>query len=161
MKAKEGVVELLNHVLKAELTAVHQYLLHAAMCKNWGYERLHEHFGHLAQEEVGHSAGLIDHILYLEGAPDVTHLDAVRTGAGVPELLTGDLEFEREVGKYTVKAPEFDRQWPSGVIANQVHLPPAACMAACLPTETAVALSKTKAAGVDSVMQLHQLNFWG
>jgi len=96
MKAKEGVVELLNQVLKAELTAVHQYLLHAAMCKDWGYERLHERFGHLAQEEVGHSAGLIDHILYLEGAPDVAHLDAVRTGAGVPDLLTGDLEFERE-----------------------------------------------------------------
>ena len=58
MKAKEGVLELLNQVLKAELTAVHQYLLHAAMCKNWGYERLHDHFSHLAQEEVTHSAGL-------------------------------------------------------------------------------------------------------
>jgi bacterioferritin len=96
MKAKEGVVELLNQVLRAELTAVHQYLLHAAMCKNWGYARLHEHFSHLAQEEVGHSSGLIDHILYLEGAPDVTRLDAVRAGAGVPDLLAGDLEFERE-----------------------------------------------------------------
>ena len=38
MKAKEGVVEFLNQVLKAELTAVHQYLLHAALCKNWGYD---------------------------------------------------------------------------------------------------------------------------
>jgi bacterioferritin len=96
MKAKEGVVDLLNRVLKAELTAVHQYLLHAAMCKNWGYERLHEHFSHLAQEEVGHSAGLIDHILYLEGAPDVAHLDAVASGQSVPDLFTSDLEFEQE-----------------------------------------------------------------
>ena len=39
MKAKEGVLELLNQVLKAELTAVHQYLLHAGLCKNWGYQR--------------------------------------------------------------------------------------------------------------------------
>ena len=62
MKAKEGVVECLNQVLKSELTAVHQYLLHAAMCKNWGYERLHEHFSHLAQAEVSHSSGLIDQI---------------------------------------------------------------------------------------------------
>jgi len=96
MKAKEGVVDLLNQVLKAELTAVHQYLLHAAMCKNWGYERLHEHFSHLAQEEVGHSSGLIDHILYLEGVPDVSHLDSVGSGRSVPDIFTGDLEFERE-----------------------------------------------------------------
>jgi bacterioferritin len=96
MKAKEGVVEFLNQVLKAELTAVHQYLLHAAMCKNWGYERLHDHFSHLAQEEVGHSSGLIDHMLYLEGAPDVEHLDAVKHGRDVAALLTSDRDFERE-----------------------------------------------------------------
>ena len=34
MKAKDGVLEFLNQVLKSELTAVHQYLLHATMCKN-------------------------------------------------------------------------------------------------------------------------------
>lgn len=43
MKAKEGVLELLNQVLRAELMAIHQYLLHAALCKNRGYERLHDH----------------------------------------------------------------------------------------------------------------------
>lgn len=71
MKAKEGVLELLNQVLRAELTAIHQYLLHAALCKNWGYERLHDQYSHLANEEVQHSAGLIDHILYLDGTPEV------------------------------------------------------------------------------------------
>ncbi|MDP1770579.1 MAG: bacterioferritin [Nitrospirota bacterium] len=96
MKAKEGVVEFLNQVLKSELTAVHQYLLHAAMCKNWGYERLHEHFSHLAQEEVSHSSGLIDHILYLDGTPDVSHLDQVMAGRTVQDLFTADLGFERE-----------------------------------------------------------------
>lgn len=96
MKAKEGVVEFLNQVLKSELTAVHQYLLHAAMCKNWGYERLHEHFSYLAQEEVGHSSGLIDHILYLDGTPDVADLDQVSAGHTVQDLFTVDLEFECE-----------------------------------------------------------------
>ena len=96
MKAKEGVVSFLNQVLRAELTAVHQYLLHAAMCKNWGYDRLHDHFSHLANEEVQHSAGLMDHILYLEGAPDAAHLDAVAQGQDVAKLFEADLEFERE-----------------------------------------------------------------
>lgn len=96
MKAKEGVVEFLNQVLRAELTAVHQYLLHAAMCKNWGYERLHEHFSHLAQDEVGHSSGLIDHILYLDGTPDVGTLDAVARGRDVAALFEADRAFECE-----------------------------------------------------------------
>ncbi len=96
MKAKAGVIEFLNQVLKSELTAVHQYLLHSAMCKSWGYGRLHEHFQHLANEEVGHSSGLIDHLLYLEGTPDVAHLDQVSGGSTVADLLKADLEFERE-----------------------------------------------------------------
>ncbi|UVT14941.1 MAG: bacterioferritin [Nitrospira sp.] len=96
MKAKEGVVELLNQVLQAELTAVHQYLLHAAMCKNWGYERLHDHYSHLATEEVQHSAGLLDHILYLNGTPDVGRLDTIAQGRDVAALFRADLDFERE-----------------------------------------------------------------
>ncbi len=96
MKAKEGVLEHLNQVLKAELTAVHQYLLHAAMCKNWGYDRLHDHYDHLANEEVQHSAGLIDHILYLNGVPEVGQLDTVAQGQDVGALFRVDLDFERE-----------------------------------------------------------------
>ncbi len=96
MKAKDGVLEFLNQILQSELTAVHQYLLHAALCKNWGYERLHEHFSHMAQEEVSHSSGLIDHILYLEGVPEVGKLDAVAKGQDVAKLFSGDLAFECE-----------------------------------------------------------------
>ncbi len=96
MKAKEGVLDILNGVLKAELTAVHQYLLHAALCKSWGYERLHDHYSHLANEEVQHSGGLIDHILYLEGTPDVEHLDTVGHGQSVEAIFRADMEFERE-----------------------------------------------------------------
>jgi bacterioferritin len=104
MKAKDGVLELLNLVLKAELTAVHQYLLHAALCKNWGYSRLHEHYSHLANEEVGHSSGLMDHVLYLDGTPDVEHLDAVGHGRDVTTLFTADLDFEREDAELLRKA---------------------------------------------------------
>ena len=96
MKAKEGVLELLNQVLRAELTAIHQYLLHAALCKNWGYERLHDQYSHLANEEVQHSAGLIDHILYLDGTPEVGELDTVVQGRDVGALFRADLDFERD-----------------------------------------------------------------
>ena len=41
MKAKEGVINILNKVLTADLTAINQYFVHAKMCENWGYERLY------------------------------------------------------------------------------------------------------------------------
>ena len=96
MRAKDGVIEFLDQVLRAEFTAVHQYLLHAALCKNWGYERLHAHYSHLANEEVSHSSGLIDHILYLDGNPDVGQLDTVTQGQDVAALFAADVNFERE-----------------------------------------------------------------
>ena len=95
MKAKEGVLDQLNEILRAELTAVHQYLLHAAMSGNWGYERLEHEFRELALEEVEHSSQLIDHILYLEGNPDVGRLEEVSRGASVEALFKADLRFEQ------------------------------------------------------------------
>lgn len=94
MKAKVGVVDFLNKVLTSELTAVHQYLLHAGLCRNWGYHRLHDKFESLAKDEMGHSAQLIEHILYLEGKPNLQALETVASGKTVIELLKADLDFE-------------------------------------------------------------------
>lgn len=96
MKAKEGVLDNLNKILTAELTAVHQYLLHAGLCKSWGYGRLHEEFEKLAGEEVKHASQLIDQILYLDGAPGVQQVSAVATGTDVKQLFEEDLKFEKE-----------------------------------------------------------------
>ena len=96
MKAKEGVINYLNKVVTYELTAVHQYLLHAALCGNWGYERLQGEFRELATEEVGHVSQLINHILYLEGVPDMQSLGAVKSGQHVSKLFEEDLKFEQE-----------------------------------------------------------------
>ena len=40
MRGSEEVIEVLNDVLTAELTAINQYFIDAKMCANWGYERL-------------------------------------------------------------------------------------------------------------------------
>jgi bacterioferritin len=96
MKAKEGILDQLGTILTAELTAVHQYLLHAELCRHWGYERLADKFQHLYTEEVTHSGQLVRHILYLEGQADVGKLDRVKDGASVKDLFEVNLAFERE-----------------------------------------------------------------
>ena len=43
MQGNPRIIETLNDVLTAELTAINQYFIHAKMCDNWGYDRLAVH----------------------------------------------------------------------------------------------------------------------
>jgi len=97
MKAKEGVVNLLNKVLTADLTAINQYFVHAKMCENWGYERLHHKVRERSLDEMKDAEQLIEHILYLEGVPNVQRLNTVHVGETVPEQLKLDLKSEQEM----------------------------------------------------------------
>jgi len=42
MKGSPKVIKALNSRLADELTAVNQYMVHAEVCDNWGYGKLHE-----------------------------------------------------------------------------------------------------------------------
>jgi bacterioferritin len=95
MKAKEGVISLLNNILTADLTAINQYFVHAKMCGNWGYERLHQKVRERSIDEMKDADDLIGHILYLEGVPNVQRMNAVQVGETVPEQLKLDLKAER------------------------------------------------------------------
>ena len=95
MKAKEGVVDILNGLLTIELTAVNQYVLQSSMCRNWGYERLHRKLQHIGMDEMKDVGHLVDHILYLEGLPNMQRLGTVRVGESVEEHLQVDLQAEK------------------------------------------------------------------
>ena len=69
MKGHDQVVDLLNQVLTAELTAVNQYFIHAKMCQNWGYNVLYERVRAESIDEMKHADMLIERILFLEGVP--------------------------------------------------------------------------------------------
>ena len=58
----EQVLESLNEALKAELTAIQQYLLHAKVCQNWGYLRLAEYNRKESIEELAHAESLMERI---------------------------------------------------------------------------------------------------
>ena len=96
MKAQKGVLEHLNKILTAEMTAIHQYIAHAALCDEWGYERLHHEIHERVVEEVTHAEGLVKHILYLDGSPDLQSLEKLNVGKTVPDQLKNDLKLEME-----------------------------------------------------------------
>jgi bacterioferritin len=90
MKGDTKVIGVLNSLLSDELTAVNQYMVHAGMCANWGYEKLHDAIEKRAIEEMKHAETLIDRLLFLEGIPVVTNLKKVEIGATVELQLNSD-----------------------------------------------------------------------
>jgi bacterioferritin len=104
MKAKKGVVDFLNKILTNELTAINQYFLHGEMCEHWGYERLHKEIKKHAIDEMKHAEEIIEHILYLEGMPNLQRLGTLKIGETVPEQLKSDLVLESEAIKLLTEA---------------------------------------------------------
>src|SRR5580704_6848754 len=96
MQGDPQVLELLNEVLTAELTAVNQYFLDSKMFDNWGYDRLAERFRSESIDEMKDADHLIERLLYLDGHPNLQRLGTVRTGEDPVEKLTLALELERE-----------------------------------------------------------------
>ena len=106
MKAKQGVVNLLNKILTEELTVINQYFLHAKMCDNWGFERLEHKVKERSFGEMKDADKIIEHILYLEGLPNVQRLGTVKIGETVPEQLKSDLVKEKEMVKLLTEGIE-------------------------------------------------------
>ena len=96
MKGNKAVLELLNEVLTAELTAVNQYFADAKMCENWGYALLAAKIRADSIDEMKDAEALIERILYLDGVPNLQRLGPVRVGESVPEKLTLALALETE-----------------------------------------------------------------
>ena len=94
MKGNDEVIQVLQDVLCAELTAVNQYFIHARMCENWRYKKLASHIRKESIEEMQHAQLIIDRILYFDGAPNMQKYMKINVGKTVPEQFRNDLEVE-------------------------------------------------------------------
>ncbi|HPU06990.1 MAG TPA: bacterioferritin [Thermogutta sp.] len=94
MKGDEKILKTLNELLKDELTAIVQYVVHAEMCADWGYERLHEAIEKRSRQEMKHAESLIERIIFLEGTPIVSQVGDVHVGPDVQTQLQSDLNAE-------------------------------------------------------------------
>lgn len=96
MHGDPDIIELLNEVLTAELTAINQYFLDAKMLENWGLERLAHHFRDASIDEMKDAERVTDRILYLDGMPNYQRVGPVRIGETAMEKLQLALDLEKE-----------------------------------------------------------------
>lgn len=96
MKGHPDVIQLLNDVLCAELTAINQYFIHARMLQNDRYVRLAKHAQEESIGEMKHAQVAIDRILYLEGVPNMQKYMKINVGQTVPEMFQFDLAVEHD-----------------------------------------------------------------
>ena len=90
MKGNAKIITTLNALLEDELTAISEYMVHSEMCANWGYDRLHKATEKRAMDEMKHAEKLIGRILFLEGTPNLSRLNALHIGADVEAQLKND-----------------------------------------------------------------------
>lgn len=62
----------LQTAMSMELTALHQYQLHAAVLDEWGMTLLADQMREEMQEELGHSQEFLVRLLFLKGEPKLT-----------------------------------------------------------------------------------------
>lgn len=100
MKGNENVITRLNARLADELTATNQYMVHAEICENWGYGKLHEMIQKRAITEMKHAEKLIARILFLEGMPIVSKLNKISIGSDIEKQFRNDWAAENDAIKF-------------------------------------------------------------
>jgi bacterioferritin len=93
------ILQLLQEVLSAELTAINQYFIHARMLRNWRYMRLADHTEKESIGEMKHAQEAMDRILYFDGIPNMQKYMKINVGKTVPEMMKLDHSLELDAVK--------------------------------------------------------------
>ncbi|MGH6792321.1 MAG: bacterioferritin [Methyloceanibacter sp.] len=110
MKGNPRVIEYLNKALTHELTAVNQYWLHYRLLEDWGFTRLAKKEREESIEEMQHADKLVDRIIFLEGFPNMQHIDPLMIGQNIKEVLECDLKGEFNARDLYTRARDLCRQ---------------------------------------------------
>lgn len=104
--SREKSIENLQKALSMELTASHQYQLHAAVLDDWGLDLLAKKMREEMQEELGHSDLYLNRILFLKGEPQLTFDKTPVRAESLQSLFKTDMEDEKEAIEFYTKASQ-------------------------------------------------------
>lgn len=91
------VVGYLGRALSYELSAVLQYMAHAALCETWNLNDESRHWRDEATGEMKHADRLVQRMLVLGFAPNESQLRAVRMGGSLRELIAHNIRLEQDI----------------------------------------------------------------
>lgn len=97
-------LENLNTALKMEISAAHQYQLHAHVLEDWGLSGLAAMMRQEQTEELGHSDLFIARIVFLIGTPEIAFQKAPARAANLREMFQSDLADEEEAIRFYSRA---------------------------------------------------------
>lgn len=101
---KKRSIENLQTALSMELTAMHQYQLHAGVLDDWGLSLLASKMREEMTEELRHSEEYMTRILFLKGAPQLTMAKTPAIAQSLKEMFESDLAEEKEATEFYTKA---------------------------------------------------------
>ena len=107
MKGDPTVIDYLNRALTNELTAINQYWLHYRLLDDWGFTKLAKKEREESIEEMHHADKLVTRIIFLEGLPNMQHIDSLMIGQNVKEVLEADLAAEHEARELYLEAAKY------------------------------------------------------
>lgn len=95
MAKDKKMIDLLNAIIKNELTAINQYFLHAKILKHEGFESLAKKEYEESIDEMKHADMLSERVLFLGGIPNLQDLGKLMIGETVKEMLEADFAMEK------------------------------------------------------------------
>lgn len=101
---RDESLQNLQKALAMELTAAHQYQLHASVLDDWGMDRLALKMRQEMQEELGHSDSFISRIMFLKGEPHLSFAKTPKISRTLEAMFDADLADEQEAIKFYTAA---------------------------------------------------------
>jgi len=96
----------LQTALAMELTAIHQYLLHAYTLDDWGLDKMAGKMREEMQEELGHAGAFIERIMFLGGDPKVEATKSPKRASSLKSMFESDLAEEKGAVAFYTEAAE-------------------------------------------------------
>jgi bacterioferritin len=100
----KATLDFLNKAVKMEMTAAHQYQLHAHVLDDWGLDKLATQMRTEMAEELVHSDQFIERIIFLGGKPEVDFYRKPIPAQSLVAMFKADLADEEEAVSFYSEA---------------------------------------------------------